>query len=235
LKIKQGITFYAIIVLAFATVLIANNQINKNKVPSTTADKTVSQQALSDTSVKTTDTTQTKVTAPTTTNTTVKPSTKTSTVSTPKTTVKASTTTTATAATETPTEPVTPPQPTEQERVYNKAGVDASKESSNSPYTVTLDKTSLPDGSSINIEVSPLERWSASVIVIQALTSSGGMFCANTQGSWLLNPDGKTYSNTYKDNVGIAFNGSSTINLYVIIKLKDGTFYQYKYTLTKTN
>ena len=232
MKLKNHVSLYITSVLVLTTVLIANNQLNKSNVSPTTSDKAVSQQALSDTTVKTADTAPTKAAAPTTTDTTVKPST--STVSTPKTTVKASTTTTAT-ATETPTEPVTPPTLTEEERVYKFANIDSSKISSNSLYTLAIDKLSVPDSGHINIQVSPLGRWSASIKIVQALSGSQMMISTDTQGSWNMNSDGTAYSNIYKENMGISFNSCSQINLYIFITPKDGTVYQYKYTITKSN
>lgn len=232
MKLKNHVSIYITSVLVLTTILIANNYINKSKVPSTPT-KNISQQALNNTStIKNTDATQTKTAASTTTNTTVKPSTKTSTVSTPKTTVKASTTTPATVpTTETPTEPTL----TEQERVYKFAHIDASKISSNSPYTVTIDKTSIPDLSNIYIQVSPLERWAASITTVQAFSDEKTLMGGAPMGGWIMNPDGKTYSNAYKGNIGVAFNGASKMNLYIFIKEKNGTIYQHKFAISKLN
>lgn len=241
MKIKQNIAIYATIVLGFLTVLGANNYINQSKVPSIPT-KNISQQALSNTSTTdTTDTTVTKSNAPaatdTTTETTVKPSTKTST---PKTTIKASTAAASTASTstvtttdETPTEPVTPPQPTEQERVYKVANIiSANISSDNSKYMITLDKTSVPDLGHIILQIKSIERRDTQIEIVQA--TSKLLAEANTEGHWLLSSDGKTYTDIYQDDIIITFNGADTLNLYVFIKIPSGTVYQYKYTITKS-
>lgn len=232
MKIKQGITYYVIIVLAFATASVgANNYIAKKNVPASTVDKTISQKALSDTpAVITTDTPTAAPVA-----TTVKPVTKTSTVSAPKTTVKAASTATV-AATETPTEPVTPPQLTEEEKVYKFAHIDSSKIITNSSkYNVTIDKTSLPsNGGSIYIQVNPLERWAAAITTTQCFQDNNTLMSNSPLGGWIMSPDGKTYSNTYKGDIGVAFNGALQMNLYVFITEKNDTIYQYKFKIVKS-